>query len=172
MLKTYLLKALTKRIPKKNALLLLRRIRTKPNGCWEYLGSHNSAGWPVFTIGKKGEKQRNFMAHRLLYEAVSGQILPRGAICVSACKCIRPEHQRVMTKAQHINTLDKTNVRSPLLNWDAVHRIRRMPADTNWAQVARDLGVAHSTVRQICKNQTWQEHECLYQSTSNDGLSR
>lgn len=171
MSKQHLLKALTKIMPQRNAQLLIRRIRVLSNGCWEYLGAKNSGGFAVFSVGKMGTRSRNFMVHRVLYEAVSGQVLTRSTVCVSACGCVKPEHQRVMTKSAHVNTLDKANVRSPLLNWDAVRRIRRMNHTTNWAEVARSLGVAHSTVRMIRKNQTWQESECLPHKTLSDGRS-
>lgn len=139
-------------LPEHNARRLMTKLRARANGCWDYYGHRNEAGSPKFTIKDKG-----FFVGRLILEAVTGEKLGRNRILAQTCSdktCVNPEHQRVMTRKEHMKTLDPAAYRTKKLDWGAVKRIRSS-RDLNMTEQAKIHNVSRDTISRIIKNETW-----------------
>lgn len=69
------------------------------NGCWEWRGADNGAGYGKTYIGK-----RTRYAHRIVYEIFKGPI-PRGLQLDHLCrnrKCVKPSHLEAVTARENI----------------------------------------------------------------------
>lgn len=134
---------------------VLRRIHKKPSGCHGWYGCTDSSGYPTtFRAGK------NVKVHRWVFARANPGVELAGWTVLQTCLdkgCLNVEHMRRMRKPDADKLRNPAKGRSPLINWDLVHRIRRMPAGANMAQVARDHGIAESTARLIRNNQAWRQ---------------
>lgn len=81
---------------------LLDRIGDKftvGDGCWEWVGAHNTKGYGVVPKGAAST-----MAHRVIYELVVGPI-PAGLELDHLCRnrgCVRPCHLEPVTHAENV----------------------------------------------------------------------
>lgn len=143
-------------LSRRHAQLLVRRLHRKASGCWGWYGSHVNS---VATFGiTRAAEQTMYKVHRLLYAAMHPGVDITGLIIKPICgdkACPNPWHRKHLTRKQFIAETDNTVRRSDKLNCDTVYRIHRMPPATNWAQVARDIGVSPSTVRLIRAGKAW-----------------
>jgi hypothetical protein len=77
------------------------KVNTDENtGCWNWIGAKTSGGYGNFAI-----KKVNFVAHRVSYELVNGEI-PEGLHLDHLCRnraCVNPEHLEPVT--QRVNLL-------------------------------------------------------------------
>lgn len=68
------------------------------DGCWEWSGSHDRAGYPRLGVRRDGTKT-TVGAHRLAYEFYVGPI-PDGLVIDHLCRnpgCVNPEHLEAVT---------------------------------------------------------------------------
>lgn len=154
---------------RRHAQLLVRRLHRQraPSGCWGWYGSHVN-GVPSFGV-TVAAKSSQYKVHRLLYAATHPTVDITGLVLKPICghlDCPNPWHRSHMTRTQFIASTDNTVRRSDKLNCDLVHRILKMPPETNWAQVARDIGVSPSTVRLIRAGKAWRH--CVSTQASED----
>lgn len=87
----------------------LEKVFPEPNtGCWLWGGNISPTGYGRFPLSRRGGKQQQKAAHRLLYEWEKGSI-PVGRILHHTCNtplCVNPEHLQPVTYREHILTMD------------------------------------------------------------------
>lgn len=139
-----------------------------PNGCWEWTGCLNDAGYGV--LGRGGSK-RIIRAHRLAWLIMEGEI-PEGMCLCHKCdnrKCVNTSHMFVGTRKD--NNLDGRNKgrmsKPPVrlgvdnnkakLTPDKVRRIRNEYAagGTSHRKLGRKYGLDHSQIGHIVSGQHW-----------------
>lgn len=82
-------------IPVTNADLLVRRLRPLPNGCVEWLGAHDSNGYPVFGITRDKIKVAQYKVHRLIFSAHNPHLVMTGRKIRQRCAdngCCQIDH--------------------------------------------------------------------------------
>ncbi len=146
------------------ALLARLRARTTldpATGCWVWTATKlNVRGYAEPTIGG-----RRRVVSRLALEA-SGVEIPPGHFACHDCDnraCINPAHLFPGTQADNIaDAVSKgrmargTRHGKAKLAPDTIHEIRRRhEAGTPTLRLARDLGLARSTVRGVIAGRTW-----------------
>lgn len=137
----------------------------EPNsGCWLWLRAA-SRGYGAVRVGGKV-----MAAHRLSYALHKGDI-PAGLFVLHNCDnplCVNPDHLRVGTVKDNADDMVKRgrmnggrgtagelngNRRFTL---DQINEIREAHRSTgNYARLARQYGVARSTIRRICIGDRW-----------------
>lgn len=145
-------------VPAKNARLLLRRLRRRSNGCWRYIGALR-CGVPVWGV-RTNKKFTNYIVHRLLHWAATGVKPPYRSVVTQKCgdkTCPNPDHLVCLSRVDYVKSMDKAVYRTKRLNWDMVHRIRKMPVGVTDAAIGREYGIARSTANAIRNNKAWQE---------------
>lgn len=74
---------------------------TVGDGCWEWTGSLNDAGYGQIYSNKTRKPERG---HRMLYELLVGPI-PDGLTLDHLCrnrKCVRPDHLEPVTRGENV----------------------------------------------------------------------
>ena len=108
--------------------------KSGPNGCWIWTAYRNPMGYGTFGLG--GRKGRMFLAHRVAYTILVGDIedgFDLDHICHNPA-CVNPTHLRVCSRAENArNTKLRKNNKSGLKG------VYWFPRDSNW-------------VAQICVN--------------------
>lgn len=138
-----------------------RRIHKKPNGCHGWYGAVDSSGFPI----AGGSGTGNVKVHRYLFARANPGIEIKGFCVIQTCRdheCLNVEHMQRMTKQAAERLKNPLSGRSPLLNWDIVHAIRRTPkgvrgqagSTKDWAE---RTGVGESTIRLIRNNRAWRQ---------------
>jgi hypothetical protein len=141
-----------------------RKVEKTPE-CWIWQGKREKNQYGRIQAGGKGSPQIG--AHRLSYEIHHGPI-PDGHVVMHSCdnpRCVNPDHLSVGLPRD--NTADmiakgRKRVVAPLgtgngkavLDEQKVRYIRSQP-QTSHAALARELGVATSTVRGVRDGRCW-----------------
>lgn len=79
---------------------LLARTRPTATGCRRWTGAHNSDGYGVVRVGRALQ-----LAHRAMWEAATGQPIPKGRVVCHACDvrdCCNYAHLWLGTAQQNI----------------------------------------------------------------------
>jgi len=113
---------------------LIRRIRRNTeildNGCWNWTGHVNAAGYGKLCIDYKMRR-----AHRVTYELFKGAI-PSGLVIDHLCrnrKCVNPDHLEAVPLKENVlrgeglsalNSRKTVCVRGHMLSEDNVYRLR------------------------------------------------
>src|SRR6266566_3743699 len=77
----------------------MEKIHIIPNGCWEWRGNHNYAGYGVFWDG-----ERPITAQRFSYKTFIGPIpndYDTDHLCRNPC-CVRPDHLEAVTRGENL----------------------------------------------------------------------
>ncbi len=146
----------------------MERIQVGP-GCWEWMGTKDQHRY-----GRFAHENRDWLAHRLAYAAFIGPIAP-GELVLHHCDnppCVSPAH--LFAGSHQDNSADAANKgrfpwRQPVpemprlpgkgpLPADRIAEMRRLLREGyTQRQVARILGVDHSTVSRIHRGRRWVE---------------
>lgn len=146
---------------------------TNPNGCWIWKGGTSKKGYGIF--GLSGYCLVS--AHRFSYQLVNGKPPDDKPWVLHSCdtpSCVKPEHLfpgtptdnvlDMRAKGRQVDTIHLMKKRakgedngSAKLNWDKVLEIRRRHATgvEFMSHLAREFGVACSTVQNIIANKKW-----------------
>lgn len=127
-----------------------RRIHKKPNGCHGWYGCVDSSGFPQAMIDGKSNK-----VHRWLFARAHPEMEIKGWCVIQTCMdkgCLNVDHMERMTKTASERMKNSLAGRSPLLNWDIVAAVRRVPKGTGTKELVERTGVAASTIRRIRSN--------------------
>lgn len=124
------------------------------NSCWEWQGSRNEKGYGNFMYEGRSQK-----AHRVVYSLKIGPI-PVGACICHSCDnppCVNPAHLFAADMKANMDDMTRKR-RNPThkLSYASAEEIRRLCAEGRaMRSVARDFGVAESTVRLLMRGKTW-----------------
>lgn len=148
----------------------LRHVRIG-DGCWEWIGNADPAGYGKFTWASKVFKR----AHRVAWVLLGGNPEPPpSTFLLHSCdnpRCVRPSHLREGTQKQNIADMDARGRRgrkalSAYLRGEAHPRatitveqareIKRMLAENvKPSVIARSVGIKRQTVYNIKYTGTW-----------------
>lgn len=81
---------------------LLKCAKVMPNGCWEWSGTRNDAGYGRLWINGRSEQ-----AHRVAFRMAKGEI-PEGMLVCHKCDnppCIRPKHLFIGTYKDNLDDM-------------------------------------------------------------------
>lgn len=145
------------------ATILARGIR-QPSGCFTWPGAHNNRGYG--TVHHDG---RMWLVHRLVYTFKHGSIGPGLQVChrCDVRDCYEVEHLFAGTAQDNILDMHaKGREAVPLLRGEAhggstlteaiVHDLRRrFEAGESQSALAREHGIAQTTVSRIVRRQAW-----------------
>jgi hypothetical protein len=134
---------------------LWRRV-DKSSDCWLWTGYVNRKGYGEISFGGAG--RGTTFTHRASWELHHGPI-PAGSFVLHRCDtpaCVRPEH--LFLGSLHVNALDchakgRNYVKA---NPGMVRYIRaRAARGARHREIAEEVGLHRSTVRQIVERRTW-----------------
>jgi HNH endonuclease len=129
------------------------KIAKAPDGCWLWMGAHNSRGYGRFKI-----KGRLECAHRVAWTIYRGPI-PKGMQVLHRCdqpRCCNPEHLFLGTHMTNvIDALQKGRTAKMKLTADDVAVIRQTPRSITHVELARRLGVGAQTIADARAGRTW-----------------
>ncbi len=77
------------------------KVSPQPDGCWKWLGNHDSDGYGRFWLGLPGQK--TIGAHRFAYLSIKGEI-PEGLVLDHLCRnvgCVNPDHVEPVTVGEN-----------------------------------------------------------------------
>ena len=135
--------------------------------CWIWRGSL-SHGTPYINIDRRSTSVRRFVANLLGRQTKNRYVTN----CCGDLLCVAPDHLRVVTRSQ-LNTMiaertgyGKSLARSVKLAEAGRRRARLSPelvqmireSDLSAAQLAKQLGVAKSTVNDARRGDTWRDY--------------
>jgi len=123
--------------------------------CWLWRGSLHDWGYGQVRLIKG-----NMYAHRLAYILTHGDIPPGMYICHSCDNpaCVRPEHLFAGTPMENSqDMISKGRIGTRKLTTEAVLEIREKYAtgETSIPKLAREYGVANTTVFHVVARRTW-----------------
>lgn len=138
----------------------------KGEGCWEWTGSRNAAGYGKIMVGSRSDgTRRGLIASRAAWEMHNGPI-PEGMVVRHHCDnppCVRPDHLAIGTTRENARDAVERDrntygVRIPQakLTPPKVIAIRAAVAD-GWTQreVASQYGVSPSLIGLIAHGKIW-----------------
>lgn len=131
------------------------------SGCWLWQGLVRADGYGYLVFA--GVKRR---AHRVAWMLFRGEIGPGLAVChkCDVRACVNPEHLFLGTPADNAQdmvakhrTLRGEEHISAKLTAEQVSRIKTMLAEDRMhvSEIAREFGVAHTTIQAIKTGKTW-----------------
>lgn len=154
------------------------------SGCWNWQGERNRRGNYGLWHGRQSYQSRLWLAHRLMWTLVNGEI-PQGMCVCHKCDnpaCVYPLHLFIGTQADNSHDRDrKGRQRSAtgeshgskthpervakgeshpmaVLNWDSVREIRRrLELGHTGVSLAKEFGVSTTNISDIRKRRIWIE---------------
>jgi len=160
----------------------MRHIKIDANGCWNWIGAKDSAGYGT-VMGKKFGKRRTLPAHRVSYSVFNGKI-PDGLYICHKCDnppCINPDHLWAGTNLENRQDSVKKNRqakgnRLPVskLDYQKVKEIRNAykTHTISQARLAAIYGVTQSVIWRVLLNDTWRDESYVYKPRGTRGPIR
>ena len=152
---------------------LLSRARLAPNGCWEWFKS-TRRGYGLFYGGGKYQG-----AHRVSYEAFTGEIIPEGMVVRHTCdnpRCINPNHLVTGTVADNMADREARGRRDVKGEQIGTSKLTKpevnlilMNKHLSGVQLAALFGVSTSTISLIRKGKGWRHLSATKVAGENDG---
>jgi len=137
------------------------RMIDKSGSCWMYTGTLNNWGYGQFRIGSK-----RVFAHRLAWMLTHGSI-PEGLLVCHNCPdgdnpaCANPAHLYLGTHKQNMQDMvrkgrNRTGMPAKL-SFEKADEIRSRYAEggISTTKLAREYGVAQTTIIRVVKGQNW-----------------
>jgi hypothetical protein len=149
-------------ITKNRIKVLLSKIK-KVNGCWEFVGRKNSAGYGAFT------HYHLKSAHRFSYFVFKGEI-PKGMFVCHRCdnpSCVNPKHlwlgthkdnykDMILKKRNRNGSLSGEKNKNSKLSKNDVDEIRKSYKEgLSTKLLASMFGCSQPNIHYIITNQTW-----------------
>lgn len=136
--------------------------------CWIWKGAYSHKA-PAINIGGKSTNVRRFITGTLQGKSIKGRYV---TVCCGDLKCVAPDHLRVVNRSQlnkqiaditgYANSVTRSvrlaeaRRRQARLSPDQVELIRQSSLSS--AVLARQLGVAKSTVNDARRGDTWRDY--------------
>lgn len=152
-----------KMMPKADIALRFWSKVDRTGSCWIWVSTKNRSGYGVFGMGRKVGMR---LAHRLSFEWANSAAIPAGLFVCHRCDnpaCIRPEHLFLGTQDDNMRdaamkerTQRGTDRVIAKLDPGMVRQIRaRASQGERLAWLARDFGVARTTIEAVVTGRTW-----------------
>lgn len=137
--------------------------------CWIWRGALSHGSQPAININRRSTNVRRFVAEALLCRQTKGRYV---TACCGEPLCVAPDHLRVVTRSQ-LNTMaaERTGYGQNLARAAKLAQARRRRArlspelvqmiresDLSDAQLAKQLGVAKSTINDARRGDTWRDY--------------
>lgn len=140
------------------------RIVSDTDDCIEWTGARSSAGYGVFSLGR-----RQIKAHRIFWEWANQQRVPLGCVVMHLCdnpSCVNPKHLRLGSPYDNVSDCNRKGRRNQVtgerhgmakLTVAQVQEIRRryVPRSVTLETLGREYGVHMSTIHQIVRGEKW-----------------
>lgn len=137
----------------------------KPDECWVWQGGKGSDGYGRFWVEK-----RNMSAHRAAMMR-AGVEVPKGKFVTHSCDqpmCVNPAHLNVSTHVQNMREMvarkrhayGEKNPVSVLTEEQCRTILERVSKGATVRGLAREMGVARGTLRNVAKGYTWRHLHC------------
>jgi hypothetical protein len=133
------------------------RVR-KTDGCWLWTGQRDDDGYGL--LGRGGYGGGTVRVHRYSWELHNGKPVPDGMQVCHTCDnptCVNPDHLFVGTSKDNARDCVAKGRRATRLTEAQVIEIRRRIAagEASQRQVARELGLAQTTIARIVHRRRW-----------------
>lgn len=137
-----------------------------PNsGCWLWIGSIDRIGYGQFKFGR--QYAPNEKAHRTAWKIYRGDI-PHGMHVLHSCDvrcCVNPDHLRLgthqdnmrdkMTRGRHRSVTGIEHHSAKVSDAQVIEMRRKAAVGVGQRALAREYGLAKTTVKAIISRQTW-----------------
>lgn len=134
------------------------------NECWPWHGANHADYGMLQTQTVRGKPHNKWMVHRVSYFLATGDD-PIGYVVCHSCDnppCCNPRHlfkgtpsdNRMDCVRKKRHNWGERHGRARLTNKDVI-MIRKLILKMSSIQIAAELGVAHSTIREITRGATW-----------------
>ena len=146
---------------------LERYVPTREAGkCWEWTGPLDSRGYGVARSVRSGGNRGPARAHRVVYEALDGEI-PEGKLLMHSCdnpRCVNPEHLTPGTDAENLADMRRKGRsargekhRAAKMTEAQVMEARRKYATGQYtiAALAAEYGLTSGPAYQMLRGITW-----------------
>lgn len=140
----------------------MSRVSPEPNtGCWLWTGSLRNGRYGAIIVNNI-----NLAAHRYHWEQVNGPI-PEGMSVCHKCDtptCVNLNHLFLGTHAENMHDMFKKGRgnrargernKQAKLNAEKVIYIRLSYPEKNFSQLGKELGIDHTSVRNVINGKTW-----------------
>lgn len=139
---------------------------TDPEECWEWKGTKNNAGYPLFSM-----KGRMYSAIRILYQIYYKRNIEKGWIISHTCKnneCMNPDHIYATTRSERTQQAyrdrelvpasqkGEKNPNSKLSERDVLDIRKSKEEGITHQELADKYKVTKTTISQIVNRKLWQ----------------
>jgi len=146
---------------------VMRHVARQPNGCLEWTGYINAAGYAQLPVGSLRDNTRRLVgAHRIVVEHHTGAPIPDGLVVRHKCDnppCLDIAHLEVGTRAENSNDMvtrgrsnkGARNGRAKLTEERVLEARRQAGAGVSIADLARSAGVSYHSMHRLINGKTW-----------------